>query len=165
MARQVNSKDYTVTQKEATNNVFIIHGHDEAAKEAVARFIENIGLNPIILHEKPNKGRTLIEKILVHSETVGFAIALLTPDDIGYSKKAPQTEEHRARQNVIFELGLFIGVLGRSRVAALYKEGLKTPSDYDGVGYILFDSSGGWRIDLAKELMEVFPFIDLNDVR
>lgn len=165
IARQANLKDFAVTQKEATNNVFIIHGHDEGAKEEVARFIEKIGLKPIILHERPNKGRTLIEKILVHSETVGFAIALLTPDDIGYSEKAPKIKEHRARQNVIFELGLFIGILGRSKVAVLYKEGVEKPSDYDGVGYILFDSRGGWRIDLAKELMEVFPFIDLNDLR
>lgn len=165
IARQANIKDFIVTQKEATNNVFIIHGHDEGAKEAVARFIKKIGLNPIILHEKPSKGRTLIEKILDHSETVDFAIALLTPDDSGYSKQTPKVKEHRARQNVIFELGLFIGILGRSNVAALYKEGVEKPSDYDGVGYILFDSRGGWLIDLAKELMEVFPFIDLNDLR
>jgi predicted nucleotide-binding protein len=148
----------------SNKRVFIIHGHDGVAKLTVARFIEQLGLTPIILHEQPNKGRTIIEKVLDHSENVNFAIALLTADDIGHSKKAKK-KENRARQNVIFELGLFIGSLGRENVVALLKKGVKSPSDLDGIVYITFDDSGGWKLELAKELKEIFNFIDLNNIK
>ncbi len=147
--------------KVTNKKVFIIHGHDEAAKQTVARFIEHLELEPIILHEKPNKGRTLIEKVLDNAETVDFAIALLTPDDEGYSVKQPSEKRKRARQNVIFELGLFIGKLGRQRVVALHKD-IENPSDLGGVVYIQFDEAGAWKLELSKELNEVFDGLDLN---
>jgi hypothetical protein len=100
--------------------VFIVHGHDNAAKEMTARFLEKLGLEAIVLHEQPNSGRTLIEK-LEHHSAVKFAIALLTPDDLGAAKAEAANLSPRARQNVILELGYFIGKLGRGRVCALYK--------------------------------------------
>jgi hypothetical protein len=65
-----------------SRKVFVVHGHDTEAKESVARFIERLGLEPIILHEQPSSGRTLIEKFEVFAD-VGFAVVLLTPDDVG----------------------------------------------------------------------------------
>ncbi len=150
--------------KKLSKKVFIIHGHDKTAKQTVARFVEHLGLTPVILHEQANRGRTLMEKVIDHSSDVHFAIALLTPDDVGHSKKAKKNE-NRARQNVIFELGLFIGILGRQKVIALCKKEVKPPSDYDGVVYISFDDNEGWKVKLANELKEVFKFIDLNRVR
>ena len=97
-----------------TNEVFVVHGRDEGSKETVARFLSKLGLQPVVLHEKANQGRTIIEKFEQYAG-VGFAVVLLTPDDIG----APQDEsaglQPRARQNVIFELGFFLGKLGRHR--------------------------------------------------
>jgi len=165
MKGQKNTKNkYCIKRRNNNNKVFIIHGHDETAKQTVARFIEHLGLTPVILHEQTNKSRTLIEKVLDHSENVNFAIALLTSDDIGYSKKS-RKKENRARQNVIFELGLFIGTLGRQKVIALRGKEVKPPSDYDGVVYITFDDTDGWKIKLANELKEVFKFIDLNKMK
>ena len=100
-----------------TDSVFIVHGHDKATKEECARFVEKLGLNAIILHEKPTSGRTIIEKILAHAD-VGHAIAILTPDDFGGA--FGQEPKMRARQNVILELGFFMGRLGRERTCALY---------------------------------------------
>jgi predicted nucleotide-binding protein len=97
-------------------------------KESVARFLEKLDLRPIILHEQPNKGRTVIEKFEAHSD-VGFAVVLLTPDDVGGLASSPDKLSRRARQNVILELGYFIGKLGRAKVCALYKEGVEIPSD------------------------------------
>ena len=131
-----------------SRRVFIVHGHDEAAKQSMARFLEQLKLEPIILHEQPNLGRTIIEKIEDHSD-VGFAIVLLTPDDEAVT---PNGNERRARQNVILELGYFIGHLGRGRVAALKKGDIELPSDIIGVVYTDFDDRGAWRYDLAKEL-------------
>jgi predicted nucleotide-binding protein len=92
------------------SRIFIVHGHEDAPREAVARFIETLGFRPIILHERPNEGRTVIEKVEAHGD-VGFAVVLLTPDDEGCLKG--ETPEPRARQNVLLELGYFIGRLGR----------------------------------------------------
>ena len=143
------------------NKVFIVHGHDTEAKETTARFIEKLGLAPVILHEQPNSGRTIIEKFEVYSD-VGFAIVLLTSDDVGASKKEQNNLQERARQNVILELGYFMGKLGRKRVCALHKHGVEIPSDYQGVIYIEQDQAGAWKKKVAQELVQTGFSIDLN---
>ena len=145
------------------NKVFVVHGHDKATKESVARFLERLGLNVVILHERPNKGRTIIEKLLEESDIdVGYAVVLLTPDDVGKLASEDGEASPRARQNVIFELGLFIAKLGRQRVHALYKEGVEIPTDYQGVLYTPLDNGGAWQVKLAMELKAVGFEIDLN---
>jgi predicted nucleotide-binding protein len=144
-----------------TKQIFIVHGRDEQLKEAAARFLEKLGLLPIILHEQADKGRTVIEKFEQCAE-VGFAVVLLTPDDIG-SLKDGQLHP-RARQNVIFELGYFIGRLGRERVVALHREGLELPSDYAGVIYTSVDAGGAWKFALARELKAAGMDVDLNRI-
>ena len=145
-----------------SNSVFIVHGHDEVAKNSVARFIEKLDLEAIILHEQPNKGQTIIEKFESNAANVGFAVVLLTPDDVGGPKESPGDVKARARQNVILELGYFCGVLGRNKVCVLYKEDVEIPSDYLGVVYTPLDSVGGWHLKLAKEMKEAGLDIDLN---
>ena len=143
------------------NEVFIVHGHDQAAKETVARFVEKLGLKVTILHEKPSAGRTIIEKFEKYTD-VGLAIILLTPDDVGAGKDEASKLKPRARQNVIFELGYFIGKLGRQRVCAIYKAGVELPSDIHGVIYLPMDSTDGWRLALAKEMKQLGLPIDMN---
>jgi len=123
-----------------SKKIFIVHGHDEILKNQVESFLNDIGLEPIVLHRKPDEGLTLIEKFEKHSD-VGYAIILLTPDDIGYpstessKKESERNIELRARQNVIFEFGYFAGKLGRNRVCCLYKEGVMLPTDLGGIIY------------------------------
>jgi predicted nucleotide-binding protein len=138
-----------------SNRVFVVHGHDNEMKQAVARTIERLGLEAVILHEKPNRGQTLIEKIERFSD-VGFAVVLLSPDDTGYATaKGSETARPRARQNVILELGYFAGKLGRESVVALHRGNIELPSDYDGVLYTPYDGdSGAWRGELVAELRE-----------
>lgn len=144
-----------------TNEVFIIHGHDHGTKDMVARFLLGLDLKPIILHEQPNQGRTIIEKFEDYSQT-SYAIVLLTPDDLG----GPNADElePRARQNVILEMGFFWGSLGRGRVAALLKGNLRVPSDYDGVLYIQIDDNYHWQLMLARELRSAGFAVDLNNL-
>lgn len=137
-----------------SKRVFVVHGRDIETKESVARFLERLGLEPIVLHEQPNSGRTVIEKFEVFAD-VGFAVVLLTADDVGGLATAPTNLGGRARQNVILELGYFLGRLSRRRVCALYKKGVEIPSDYQGVLYVEFDPAGAWRTKLAQELVEV----------
>lgn len=148
--------------RERTNKVFVVHGHDEAARESVARFLERLDLEAVILHEQATGGRTIVEK-LEHYADVDFAVVLLTPDDIGGVKAlGPDKLQPRARQNVILELGFFVGKLGRKHVCALYKGPLELPSDYLGVGYVSLDDGGGWRLQLAKELRGAGFSVDMN---
>lgn len=144
------------------SRVFVVHGHDEGMREAVARFIEVLGFEPIILHEKASQGRTVIEKVEAHGG-VDFAVVLLSPDDVGKANDDAELKP-RARQNVLLELGYFIGRLGRSHVCALKRGTIEIPSDFGGVVYEQFDESGGWKIALGKELKAAgFP-IDWNKV-
>jgi predicted nucleotide-binding protein len=151
-------------ERRLLKKIFIVHGHDEEMKQTVARVVEKIDFESIVLHEKPNQGRTIIEKFVDYSE-VGFAVVLLSPDDIGYSQlDATKKESTRARQNVILELGFFLGKLNRERVMVLYREDedFEFPSDYSGVLYTPFDEAGHWKFGLAKELKSVGYEVDVN---
>jgi len=148
------------TNGSARAQVFIIHGHNTSLKESVARFLKGLGLEPIILHEQPNRGATIIEKFEVHSD-VAFAVALLTGDDEGKAAGG-DVLNRRARQNVLFEFGFFVGKLGRQRVCALVETGLEIPSDYQGVVYIPADPSGRWKMELVRELKAAGLEVDAN---
>lgn len=162
-------KQQEETPQKSTKNtinskkVFLVHGHDNEVKESVARFLEKIDLQPIILHEQANKGQTIIEKFEEHSD-VPYAIVLMTADDVGNSKITKGKLNFRARQNVIFELGYFYGKLGRKNVCALLKGDIERPSDYDGIIYIGFDLNDGWKMLLAKELKEAGLKFDINKI-
>lgn len=147
------------------NQIFVVHGHDEEMKQSVARIIEKLGLKPIILHEQPHQGRTIIEKFTEYADGVSFAVVLLSPDDKGYKKdRSSEAAKFRARQNVILELGFFLGKLGRNNVVALFKNesNFELPSDYDGVLYTPFDNSGRWQFDLVRELKSAGYDVDAN---
>ena len=133
--------------------VFIVHGHDNETKQEVARFIESIGLETIILHEQASRSMTIIEKIEHYSAEASFAVVLYTPCDKGRGAKETNIlAKDRARQNVVFEHGYLMARIGRSNVCALVKGNIETPSDISGVVYTQLDSSGGWKIELIKEL-------------
>ncbi len=156
-------KGNTISLTENNNNkVFIVHGHNNEVKVNVARTIEKLGLEAIILHEQPNSGKTIIEKFEEHSD-VSFAIVLLTDDDFGKGKKDDNLNI-RARQNVILELGYFIGKLSRNKVCPLYTSGVELPSDLHGLLYIEIDPEESWKFKLAKELKATGFDIDVNKI-
>jgi len=145
-------------------NIFIVHGRTAGGfRDSVARFIEQLGLSPVILADRANEGRTLIEKFEANALDVGFAIALLTPEDTAYDPAdEPPPRPNRARQNVILELGYFMASLGRKNVVALQQEGLELPTDILGIVYIPLDESGAWKTLLARELLAAGYEIDLG---
>jgi predicted nucleotide-binding protein len=145
------------TVEEVKGLLFVVHGHEGEPRESVARFLGQLEFTPIILHEQANQGRTVIEKFEAHAD-VGFAVVLLTPDDLGGS--CDGTQQPRARQNVILEWGYFVGYLGRSHVCALKKGDLELPSDILGIVWEPFDEHGAWKRKLAKELEDAGFRID-----
>jgi predicted nucleotide-binding protein len=134
----------------ANTSVFIVHGRDGPAKVEVARLLERAGLNAVILHEQPNAGRTIIEKFEDHGGSAGFAVVVITADDVGGLDA--QNLQPRARQNVIGEMFWFAGKLGRDRVCALKRGDVEMPSDFAGVGYTDMDDRGAWKAELLREL-------------
>lgn len=143
-----------------TRKVFVVHGHDNQMKEAVARFLERFEFEAIILHEQASGGDTIIEKFERNS-AVSYAVVLLSPDDLGAAKDKSSDLQPRARQNVVLELGYFIGKLGRARVCPLVRGPLEVPSDFHGVVYVPFEGED-WKIHLVKELKHLGFQIDAN---
>ena len=143
------------------SKVFIVHGHDDAAKSETARFVENLGFKAIILHEQASSGHTIIEKIEEYTN-VGFGIVLYTPCDLGASQEEKEQLKPRARQNVVFEHGYLMGKIGRENVCALVKGDIEKPTDIAGVVYISMDEGGGWKLAVAKEMRGSGYDVDLN---
>ena len=146
------------------NRVFIIHGRDDGVRGDVALFVRDLGLKEIILDRQPNEGLiAILDKFEREAKKADFAIALLTPDDVGALKgEVGDQFKPRARQNVIFELGYFIKALGREKVCLLLKGEIENPSDLDGILYVSMNSPNGWRLPLATEMKQAGLPVDLN---
>lgn len=152
---QQTKKDPILSKK-----IFIVHGHAEQPKLELARILTQLKFEAIILHEQPSQGLTLIEKLEKYGTDVGYAFVLLTPDDVGAESSILKSKDidksklqHRARQNVVFEFGRFVGLLGRSRVCCLHAGEIEPPSDIDGLVYLPFNHSvNEIQIDIMREL-------------
>lgn len=132
-------------------SIFLVHGQDLNRREAVRRFIESITDTPVVvLEDQANEGRDVLGKLLDNASEAAFAVVLMTPDDEG-RRRGDEGLRGRARQNVVLELGLFLGMLGRNRVVALYDESVEMPSDYSGVAWIPV-AGERWMLALAKEM-------------
>lgn len=140
------------------NKIFVVHGHAESVNQEVARTIEKLGLKAIILREQPNSGKTIIEKFEEYAKDVNFAVILLTADD------KMEDDLFRARQNVVFEMGYFMGALGRDHVMCMLQENVEKPGDIDGVVYTQIDKVGVWKYSLVKELKACGYDVDANKV-
>jgi hypothetical protein len=155
--QQTESKKEIGVLKRDFNRVFIVHGHNGELKEGVARLLEQQGIQPIILHEQVNRGATIIEKIESNSD-VQAAVCLFTADDYGHSA-TDQEKQPRARQNVVFEAGYFMGKLGRENIVIISDKGVELPSDLQGVVYT---DTQLWKMELLKELKAIGYSIDFN---
>jgi predicted nucleotide-binding protein len=130
--------------------VFIVHGHGTAGRGVVAEFVEQLGFETIPLHGRDEQGRTVMEQANTLSE-VGFAIVLLTPEDLGVTGAG--SEEARPRLNVLLELGYFLGRLGQGRVCALVSgRATELPTDLAGAALTALDALGEWKNRLARDL-------------
>jgi len=136
-------------ERDNSKKLFFVHGTDCSTKSEVINFITQIGLEPIVLKEFIAGGKTLIDEILTRLE-VKFAIVLLTPDNVGGVQ--PEKLKFRADQNVILELGIFVGLFGRENVCGLCSSGLQLPEDYHGFEYIQIDKQNKWQKQIVKEL-------------
>jgi predicted nucleotide-binding protein len=156
----------TRVDTEVLKRVFISHGHDARMREDAVAFIKQVGLDPVIMEERPSEGRTVVEK-LEHYSNVSFAVILLSPDDLAYAKsKLPAEAKPRARQNVILELGYFLAKLGRKDVLVLHRKtkGFEKPSVIDGVIYVPYEELGDWRSSLVIELQARGHNIDMSEL-
>ncbi len=144
--------------------IFVVHGRDIGTREQVVRFLEQLKLDTIVLQEQPDRGQTVIEKFEAYADDTRFAVVVCTPDDVGRLDGDQNGSERRARQNVIFELGYFVGKLGRGNVSLIVKGNVDFPSDYYGVLHTKLDKTDGWKTNLLRELKDAGFSIDANRV-
>lgn len=154
---------HSVEISKTKRTVFIVHGHDNGTLNTVARFLQMIDFDTIILHEQPSEGKTIIEKLEEYTN-VDYAVVLYTPCDRGGLNQDNAELKPRARQNVVFEHGFLVGKFGRGKVCALMVAGTEKPSDIDGIVYVDFDNNGAWQMKLANELEHVGLHVDLNSL-
>lgn len=157
---EVSKKEKTM-EKTSIPKVFAITGKDEKKKAAVASFLTNLGVEPVIPQEENGHKTNLVEKLGKTSE-VAFAIILLVGDEVGYPKEKPEESRPRANQKVIFELGFLMGRLPQNQVCALYEEGLDLPAEYQGNVFIPFDGGGIWKLLTARAMKMAHVDIDMN---
>lgn len=136
-----------------SKEIFIVHGHSETAKTQLNKLLSSLGLEPVILSEQTHRGRTIIEELEHWSATCSFAFILMTPDDLGSEEQTRSLR--RARQNVILELGWFMGRLGRENVILINQGDLELPSDVLGVLYLQFKNDvHEVAADISKQLRD-----------
>ena len=112
-------------------------------------------------------GRTIIEKFEANAEDCGFAIILLTADDLGQSiqeQKQGEKPKNRARQNVVFEMGYFMGRLTRKRVFTLLDKDVDKPGDLEGLVYVTTKNEYEWKVRLGRELRNCGYNLDMNKI-
>ncbi len=135
-----------------TKRVCVIHGQNDALKNAVVDYLEKLALDPVVLHKQQNNDRNIVEKIESLPE-VDFAVVLLTADDFAQpGKPAARGGRMQAKRNVLFELGYYVGRLGKSRVCSLYSGHSKPPLDHDGINCLTVSENQVWRRLLGLEL-------------
>jgi predicted nucleotide-binding protein len=156
-----NTRAPTASMDRAIESIFIVHGHDNALKLGVDNFLRRAtALEPVILHNQANRGRTVIEKFEAVGGRAGYAVVLFTGDDVGAAKAKTDELRPRARQNVVFEFGFFVGAIGRDHVAVIYEPGVELPTDLQGLVYIEYDHAGAWRASLLRELQAAGVDVD-----
>ena len=122
-----------------SQTVFIVHGHDNSLIVDVKNCVESISLSPVVLREQPNHGQT---------------IYCIPPCDVGHAVTETE-DEYRARQNVVYEHGLFQGYLGRKRIIVLRKGNTALPGDCSGIVYISVDNNHTWCDELKKNILAI----------
>ncbi|CAK02386.1 hypothetical protein BT_2388 [Bartonella tribocorum CIP 105476] len=172
LAKHIEEKSQTFSPKTAFNTsnkkIFIVHGHDHVALKQLTSILNDLNLEPYILQNTGGNGLTIIEALEqgICNDFIKFGIVLLTPDDIGYAKsKGKKTAQPRARQNVIFEMGMLMNALSRKNVAILIKQELELPSDIHGIIYIPFKKHVKETLkDLSYRLCEAGFNLDAKKV-
>ena len=126
-----------VAPAKSKRQIFIVHGHDAEARDQLELALRRLGLEPFVLMNTSGGGKTIIEALegkIGRDYSSDFGIVLMTPDDLGYSKReGPDRIEPRARENVILETGMLLSSLTRERMAIVVKGHVKIPSDLQGI--------------------------------
>jgi predicted nucleotide-binding protein len=124
------------------NQIFVVHGHDHAAREQLELILHKLGLEPFVLANTSGGGLTIIEALearIGHGGQHACGIVLLTPDDLGYAQvEGAEALRPRARQNVVLEMGMLMAAVGRRNTIILKKGNLEVPSDAGGLLYLNF---------------------------
>jgi predicted nucleotide-binding protein len=149
----IQKSTQTITPSSNQAKVLVVHGRDHIAKNSVVKYLENLGISAIIVHEQIRGEKTIIDKV-EENLNIGFAIVLYTPTSL--------EQKPRAHQNIAFEHGYLIAKLGRRKVSALVKGNTEVPNHTNGVIYIPMDILNTWQIAINRELIRAGYNIETN---
>lgn len=146
---------------EENKKIFIVHGRNIPMRDKVSSFLGRLKLDYVILESEHNSGATIIEKFINNAEDCLYAIVLFSADDLGKLENSESDFQSRVRQNVILELGYFLGKVGRRNIVILHEvnKNIETPSDFSGIVYEPFDEYGAWKSKLIREMRNAQIYI------
>jgi predicted nucleotide-binding protein len=155
----------TMSSSDVRRRVFVVCGADNEMKQSVTNALTKLRLAPLVICEEPSQGRTIVERFQEYTD-VGFAVALLSPDDSAYFKDETPKRKLRPRQDVIFELGFLLGKLGKSNVLVFFREcaNFEIPTDFEGIKVTAFDDRDSWRLALLRELTNCGYNVDADRI-
>lgn len=155
----------TMSSSYVRRRVFVVCGADNEMKQSVTNALTKLRLAPLVICEEPSQGRTIVERFQEYTD-VGFAVALLSPDDSAYFKDETPKRKLRPRQDVIFELGFLLGKLGKSNVLVFFREcaNFEIPTDFEGIKVTAFDDRDSWRLALLRELTNCGYNVDADRI-
>jgi hypothetical protein len=150
----------TISENQYPRRVFVVHGRAQSVRDQFVGALEKLKFEPVVLQDQPSRALTIIEKLERDTPSVGFAFVLYTADDLGRLKG--EDEQPRARQNVVFEHGMLMGLLGRERTCAFVEEGVQIPSDLSGVIYEDFKNLQEIPFKVYRTLKQAGYPVDAN---
>jgi len=154
------------TRRQHGAQVFLVHGRDEKLKQAVAELLQSAGPHEItIVNERPADRRMLLEHFEERTNGSHYAVVLLTADDVGAPRLDSAREPFyapRARQGVVFEMGVLVAALTPRCMCVLYEDGVELPFDMDGISYVRLDLAGTWQSKLLLHMRSAGFDYDLN---
>jgi predicted nucleotide-binding protein len=152
--KNVALNQLAISGSDVRRRVFVVCGTDSEMKQAFTNALTKLRLVPVVICEEPKQGRKIVERFQEYID-VGFAVVLLSPDDLVYVKDEPPTKRKlRPRQEVVFELGFLLGKLGRDNVLVFQREcqNFEVPTDFEGIKVTAFDDRDSWKLALIREL-------------
>jgi hypothetical protein len=138
-----------VSSSVTSNNMFLVYADGNPFKRELTDFLSRIGINVVPIPGNPGQQNRLMEK-LEQNPDVGYAVVLLNPAAKGIT------------HDVVFELGILVGRLGRDKVCGLVMEKVDILGNYSGISYVPHDAAGAWKFMMIKQLKAAGFNVDAN---
>jgi predicted nucleotide-binding protein len=154
--------------------VFVVHGRDSAARQAVFEFLRALDLKPLgwetMVAATGSAAPHVLQVVRQGFAEARAVVVLLTPDDFAYLHETLQqpadlpyerSAAGQPRQNALFEAGMAMA-LHPNRTILLQVGGVRPFTDVFGLDFIQVDGSAGKLNNIAQRLKLAGCDVDLT---